>query len=403
MLIIVLLTLAGCSGGGGGADSAAPSGAPVITTQPVSQIVTVGNTATFTVSVTGTTPFTYQWRKDNIDISGATSVSYNTPVTIGADDGAKFSVVVTNSVSSVTSSDATLIVNLADGLRGWQVNATNAGLTGVGVDKTTLPVYSGTNPIPSGSTISMKKLIDPDFVNGNITIDRCWIVLTGNPSNSLGSPNGIDTVRDSDIEATHYQGSPVGTGGTSKAILVLRCNISGGQGLAYMNGPGTVQQSYLHGMISAYENHCDGFTRRYGTEQVNFIDNHLDSYTNPNHTSAAIFLQDNDYFDNILFQGNLIKNGSSNYGSAVVEKKNVLGYGTHLIMDNNRFYPANGVQETVDPVPGAYSHYGATLDYTTAVPGPGGPGWGQWTNNYVYDPSKPDSKGALILEPLKTP
>jgi hypothetical protein len=125
-------------------------------------------------------------------------------------------------------------------MRGWQVNAGNTGLAGVGLDKNTLPVYNGTNPIPTGSTISMKKLIDPDFVNGNITIDRCWIVLTGNPSNSIGSPNGINTVKDSDIEATHYQGSPVGTGGTNKAIIVLRCNISGGQGLAYMNGPGTI-------------------------------------------------------------------------------------------------------------------------------------------------------------------
>lgn len=287
------------------------------------------------------------------------------------------------------------------GLRGWQVTVGNTGLAGVGVDKNTLPVYNETNPIPAGSTISMKKLIDLDFTNGNITVDRCWIVMTGNPSNSIGSPYAVNTVQDSDIEATHYQGSPVGNRATNKAITVLRCNISGGQALVYMNGPGTIQQCYLHDMISAFSNHCDGFTRRIGTEQVNFIDNYLDSYTNPDHTSATVFLQTNSGFiDNILFQGNFFKNGNTSYARVALEKKDGNAYGTHLIMDNNRFYPANGVQETVDPVPGIHSHYGYTYDYDLAVTGPG---WGQWTNNYVYDPSKPDSKGALILEPSKAP
>ncbi len=286
-------------------------------------------------------------------------------------------------------------------LRGWQVNAENTGLSGAGIDKNALPNYSGINPIPAGSTISMKKLVDPNFTNGNIRIESCWIVMTGNPSNSLGSPISINTFMDSDIDATHYQGSPVNNGVANKAILVLRCNISGGQALAYMNGPGTIQQCYLHDMISAYSNHCDGFTRRSGTEQVNFIDNHLDSYTNPDHTSATVFLQTTfGIFDNILFQGNFFKNGNTRYAGAVLEKKDGYSYGTHLIMENNRFYPANGVQETADPVPGAYSHYGSTYDYDLGVTGYG---WGQWTNNYVYDPGKPDCKGALILEPSKTP
>jgi PKD repeat protein len=35
--------------------------APVITMQPVSQTVSVGQTATFTVSATGDAPLTYQW------------------------------------------------------------------------------------------------------------------------------------------------------------------------------------------------------------------------------------------------------------------------------------------------------------------------------------------------------
>ena len=55
--------------------------APSISTQPANQTVTIGTTATFTVSAAGTGPFTYQWKKNGTAISGATSTSYNTPST----------------------------------------------------------------------------------------------------------------------------------------------------------------------------------------------------------------------------------------------------------------------------------------------------------------------------------
>ena len=112
MLLVALLTLAACSGGGGGdVGSAAPSGAPVITTQPLSQTVIAGQTATFAVTATGTAILSYQWKKNGVDISGATSAGYTTPVTTVADHDAKFTVVVTNAVNSATSNQATLTVN----------------------------------------------------------------------------------------------------------------------------------------------------------------------------------------------------------------------------------------------------------------------------------------------------
>lgn len=84
--------------------------APVITQQPSSRTVQVGQTATFTVTATGTTPLNYQWRKNGAPISGATSGSYTTPPATTADNGALFSCVVSNSYGSVTSSSATLVV-----------------------------------------------------------------------------------------------------------------------------------------------------------------------------------------------------------------------------------------------------------------------------------------------------
>ena len=86
----------------------AASIAPSITTQPASPTVTAGQTASFSVSVSGTSPFTYQWNKNGTLISGATSSNYTTPATITSDTGAQFTVVVTNSVGSVTSNVAVL-------------------------------------------------------------------------------------------------------------------------------------------------------------------------------------------------------------------------------------------------------------------------------------------------------
>jgi hypothetical protein len=107
VLVSLLVVLASCGGGGG---SASP---PQISQQPASQTVNVGQMATFAVSATGTAPLSYQWQKNQINIAGATAASYTTPATTSADNATSFRVIVTNPVSSVTSSAATLTVNAA--------------------------------------------------------------------------------------------------------------------------------------------------------------------------------------------------------------------------------------------------------------------------------------------------
>lgn len=97
------------SNNGGGAGGTGPA----ITTQPANASVTVGATATFTVAATGTAPLSYQWSRGGTAISGATSPSYTTPATAITDNGATFTVVVSNSAGSVTSSVATLTVTAA--------------------------------------------------------------------------------------------------------------------------------------------------------------------------------------------------------------------------------------------------------------------------------------------------
>jgi hypothetical protein len=84
--------------------------APFITAQPVSQTVTAGQVATFSVATTRSAPLTYQWMKNGVSISGANSSNYSTPVTTITDNGAQFSVSVSNASGTVTSSAALLNV-----------------------------------------------------------------------------------------------------------------------------------------------------------------------------------------------------------------------------------------------------------------------------------------------------
>jgi len=86
-------------------------GAPVITTQPQSQTVSVGQSATFTVDAWGAPPLSYQWRFNGTDRPGATTSVLTIPSAQVSDQGS-YSVVVTNLLGSATSGDAVLTVNV---------------------------------------------------------------------------------------------------------------------------------------------------------------------------------------------------------------------------------------------------------------------------------------------------
>lgn len=82
---------------------------PAFSLQPLSQSVPTGGTVTFTSSATGTPTPTYQWRKDGVALSGATGASL-TLTNVQPAQGGAYTVVAQNSVTSTTSSVATLTV-----------------------------------------------------------------------------------------------------------------------------------------------------------------------------------------------------------------------------------------------------------------------------------------------------
>ena len=85
---------------------------PVITASPVSQVVTQGQDAAFSVMATSETPLTYEWRRNGIAISG---VSSTLPLpNVQPPDAGSYDVVVGNTYGAVTSTVATLTVYALD-------------------------------------------------------------------------------------------------------------------------------------------------------------------------------------------------------------------------------------------------------------------------------------------------
>lgn len=110
--------------------------APAVTAQPKSVSVTVGDTATFEVTATGT-DVTYQWQIDRndgngfVNITGATGATYTIGVTDRDCNGFKYRCVLSNAAGSVTTDTVVLTVQyqIIEGANGsWNQNTDGRSL-----------------------------------------------------------------------------------------------------------------------------------------------------------------------------------------------------------------------------------------------------------------------------------
>ena len=229
---------------------------PSLVRQPASQTVFVGGTALFTVSASGTPPFSYQWSfAGNVlaDATNATLVLNN----VTTNQAGLYFVEVTNAYGSVTSSNATLtivpaipgtVTSLADSgpgsLRQAILNA-NAG------DTINFAV-SGTITLTSGELVIDKNLniAGPGAVN--------LVINAGGPSRILSVNAGSVNLSGMTFANGLVNSDPFGSGGVGQgggvlnhATLVLRqCvltenvvdGISGAGGAIYNDGTLQVNQ-----------------------------------------------------------------------------------------------------------------------------------------------------------------
>ena len=82
---------------------------PVITVEPLDQIVLLGGTAVFTVVAVSLTPMTYQWRCNGTNIPGAIGATY-TRLNVQLGDAGNYRVRISNASGSTYSSNALLTV-----------------------------------------------------------------------------------------------------------------------------------------------------------------------------------------------------------------------------------------------------------------------------------------------------
>ncbi len=239
-----------------------PAVAPAITAQPVSQTVTAGQTATFSVAGTGTAPMSYQWQKDAAPIGGATSATYQTPVTTVSDNESQFTVVMSNSAGNVTSSAATLTVTAAGCLvsSGAWVNSSlpqvETGMFRLAFDAT--PASTGIDGVvglssgPAGAFTSLAAIVR---FNPAGTIDaRNGAAYTAATAVTYTAGTTYHFILDVNVTAHTYNASVVVNGapvviGTTLAFRTEQAGVSSLNNLASMTSPGS--QTICNVTISA--------------------------------------------------------------------------------------------------------------------------------------------------------
>jgi YVTN family beta-propeller protein len=171
-------------------------GAPAISTQPATQSVAVGGTATFTVTASGGT-LTYQWKLNGTALLGATSATL-TLTNVQLANAGSYTVDVTNSSGTTTSAAAVLTVVTVSGQTA-QIYVVNQGSLSVGEYSAptgaaiNASLVSGLGSHPTVLALSGGMLFVADSVSNTIAI---YDAVTGAAINTsfvtgLNSPNGI--------------------------------------------------------------------------------------------------------------------------------------------------------------------------------------------------------------------
>lgn len=172
---------------------------PYITTQPVSQSVCTGNSVnvTFTVAATSTDAISYQWKKNGVNITGATSASY-TISNVVSSDVAAYTVVLTNIAGSVTS-DVANLTSIVTNTATW-TGATNSNWnTATNWTCNTLPsatvsalipVVGTVYPTLSSITGTCKDLTIA--ANASVTITGSGILNIAGAISNSGALNAVD-------------------------------------------------------------------------------------------------------------------------------------------------------------------------------------------------------------------
>ena len=168
--------------------------APVLLARPQSQNVNAGTNVTFSVTAASTLPVTYQWNKNGVTIASATTASL-TLSGVGASDAAGYSVDVTNTAGTTTSSAAVLTLNIAPTITLQPLSqSVNAG------DSVTFTIAATGSPAPTfqwsknGSDIAGADGTSFTFVTSGIGDSGNYTCTVKNAAGTVTSNTAVLTV-----------------------------------------------------------------------------------------------------------------------------------------------------------------------------------------------------------------
>jgi hypothetical protein len=177
--------------------------APSLSVQPAAQTATAPDAATFSVTVTGTSP-AFQWQRSTdggatwVAIAGANSASYSTGSTSTTMNGERYRVVVSNSAGSVTSDAVALTVNptpvaatITAQPSAQSATAGSAAVFTVAVSGTPMPAVQWQRSTDGGTTWSnIAAATDTTYNTGNLTLAQNgerYRVVASNASGTVAS------------------------------------------------------------------------------------------------------------------------------------------------------------------------------------------------------------------------
>ncbi|HLZ39653.1 MAG TPA: alkaline phosphatase family protein [Candidatus Sulfotelmatobacter sp.] len=307
---VSLLALAfACHCGGNGASSSLKTQAlaPSITVEPKSETVTAGVTASFTVVAGGTAPLAYQWSENGNSIPGATSSTYTTGSTTATDNGAQFTVVVTNSAGEVTSNPATLTVNAADTVLATAGSGQSASVS-----------TSFTTPLEATVRDASGNAVAGEMVTFTAPASGASATFANGTTTTTSSSDTSGVARASVLTANAIAGSYVVTASLGGVISTADFNLTN---LSGSGGSGSIPL-FAHVFIVLEENHS--FTDVIGNANMPY----LNGLANANALATQYYADAHpslpNYFELTVGAGTSITGSAGDSYNGVITQDNVV-------------------------------------------------------------------------------
>ncbi len=168
--------------------------APFFLTEPSSTTNISGTPVTFTATANGTTPLSYQWLRGTNKIAGATNNSYSFTSHYPADDGAVFSVTVTNIAGVTNSNPVTLSVSTNINIISAPFSVTRNSGSNSWVDfrviaNGALPLTYQWNDDTSGTPVPIPGATNDNLWIKGLSTNASYDVVVANPFTSNNPPS----------------------------------------------------------------------------------------------------------------------------------------------------------------------------------------------------------------------